>query len=371
MTADQLRVGIDATPLLGSRTGIGHYTAALIRGLAQDPALSVRATPFTARGGGRPADLPPQVRWRHLPIPARALQELWSRTPLPPVELLTGAVDVFHATNFVMPPTARAAGVVTVHDLSYLRFPEMVNTSSLRYRTLVPRGLARAREVLAPTRAIADELLDTYSLDSAAVTVTPLGIDASWRTATPLDAEQRARRQLPAEYVLAVGTFEPRKGLDILVAAYRDLLDLDPEVPPLVLVGPTGWGPQLNLSGLPPGRVICPGYVPYPELQSVVAGASVFAFPSRYEGFGLPPLEAMACGIPVVASDIPTSVEVLGAFAALPPVGDTVALAQALLEALTHPPSPTRRAAAQQHAWGWTWERCVDKTVSAYRRAAE
>ncbi|MEO5834481.1 MAG: glycosyltransferase family 1 protein [Nakamurella sp.] len=365
-----LRVGVDATPMLGSRTGIGHYTAALVRGLAARADLAVTAVPFTARGGAAPTDLPAGVRWRHRPLPARGLQEAWARTGFPPVELLAGRVDVFHGTNFVLPPTRRAAGVLTVHDLAFLRYPELVDTASLRYRTLVPRGIQRADAVLTPSRAVADELVDTYRLHPDAVTVTPLGVDPSWLDmATPTPAD-RARWGLPSKYFLAVGTLEPRKGLDVLVAAYRILLRSAPRIPPLVLVGATGWGADLDVSDLGPDRIVRPGYIAYRDLQRVVGGASVFAFPSRYEGFGLPPLEAMACGIPVVASDIPTSREVLGGFAALPPVGDPEALAAALLAAWDDPPGAGEVVAARRHAATWTWQRCVENTVAAYRRVA-
>ncbi len=367
MTGRPLRVGVDATPLLGNRTGIGHYTANIVAGLARRSELRVTAVPFTARGGGRPADLAAGVRWRHLPLPARGLHALWSRGPVPPVEVLSGPVDVFHGTNFVLPPTLRAAGVVTVHDLAFLRYPELVDAASLAYRTLVPRSVRRAALVLSPTRAIADEVVEAYRLDPAVVRVTPLGVDPGWADATALDPAQRAASGLPAEYLLAVGTVEPRKGLDVLVAAYRVLRAAHPEVPPLVVVGPAGWGPELDVSGLD-GQVLFPGYVPYAQLRGVVAGAAVFAFPSRYEGFGLPPLEAMAAGVPVVASAIPTSAEVLGGFAALPPVGDASALAEALWAALSRR-DPERLAAARRHAATWTWDRCVDATVAAYRDA--
>ncbi len=367
MSAAPLRVGIDATPLLGNRTGIGQYTAHLAAGLATRDDVRLTAVPFSARGAHRPADLPPGARWQHLPIPARVLRAGWSRASFPPVELLAGRQQVFHATNFVLPPTLRAAGVVTVHDLAFLRYPELVDEASLAYRALVPRSVRRAALVLSPTRAVADEVVEAYALDPSRVRVTPLGVDPGWAEAAPLDAAGRAALGLPPEYLLAVGTVEPRKGLDVLLAAYRELVAAHPEVPPLVVVGAAGWGPALDVAGLD-GRVLFPGFVPYDRLRGVVAGALVFAFPSRYEGFGLPPLEAMAAGVPVVASDIATSVEVLGGFAALPPVGDTAALADALWRALADP-APDRLAAARRHATGWTWERCVDATVTAYTDA--
>lgn len=363
-----LRIGIDGTPLLRNRTGIGQYTAHLTSRLAGRPDVSLTCVPFTARGGRRPVDLVPSVRWRHLPVPARALHHLWARSPFPPVELLAGRVDVFHGTNFVLPPTARARGVLTVHDLSFVRYPEFVDSASLAYRTLVPRGVRRAAVVVTPSEAVAAELVDRYRLDPAKVVVTPLGVDPQWSTPDPQRDSVRASMGLPGQYLLGVGTFEPRKGLDVLIAAYRQLVAEGADVPPLVLVGPAGWGPELDVSGIPDGRLIRPGFVPSDRLRSVVAGASAFVFPSRYEGFGLPPLEAMSAGVPVVASDIATSREVLGGFASLAPAGDVGALAAAILATLSDA-DPVRLSAARRHAAKWTWERCADATVSAYRLA--
>ena len=139
-----MRVGLDATPLLGARTGVGRYTLSLLTALtAYDDELV--ATAFTLRGRDQLGSaVPPGVEVRARPAPARALQASWSRTSWPPVELLTGPVDVFHATNFVLPPLRRARGVVTVHDLSYLHHRETVSTASARYRELVP-AVDRAR----------------------------------------------------------------------------------------------------------------------------------------------------------------------------------------------------------------------------------
>ncbi len=363
-----MRIGLDATPLLGSRTGIGHYTANLIRGLAATD-NTVIATPFTLRGGERPTDLADSVRWRHRPVPARVLQACWSRAALPPVEMLTGKVDVFHGTNFVLPPTLTATGVVTIHDLSYLKYPELVNDASLRYQRLVPRGLKRARGILTPTRAIADEVIDTYRLDAGLVTVTPLGVDPSWATVKPYSAAGLSTRGLPGSYLLAVGTLEPRKGLDVLVLAYRQLMAANADVPPLVIVGPSGWGAELDLAGIDDGRIIFTGYIKYGDLQRIVAAASLFCFPSRYEGFGLPPLEALAAGVTVVATEIPTSVEVLGSFAQYCPTENAPALAEAILVALGMDRPESLIESARTHALSWTWDKCVDATLTAYRKA--
>ena len=149
-----MKIALDATPLLGPRTGVGRYVAGLaaaLAGLAGPEPESVALIPFSWRGTGdlaAAAPSGPRVRLGHRRAPARLLQAAWGRLPIPPVEWLSGPVDIFHATNFVAPPTHRAATVVTVHDLSYLRFPEMVTDASARYRQLVPLALVLASAFL-------------------------------------------------------------------------------------------------------------------------------------------------------------------------------------------------------------------------------
>jgi len=393
-----LRVGIDATPLLGVRTGVGRYVEHLLAALAArhlaapHPAAPHPAAPHPAPGAaGRPelaelrataftwrgqADLaaavPPGVTTAGRRAPARGLQALWARTELPPVEVLAGrGLDVFHATNFVLPPLRRARGLVTVHDLAYLHLPGVVSAASRRYRELVPRSVRRAAVVLTPSRATAEAVWDAYGVPADRLVVTPLGVEPVWLAAAPPDKAWLADRGLPPEYLLAVGTLEPRKGLDVLVAAYRRLLAEEPDAPPLVLVGGTGWGDQPDVAALPADRIVVPGYVGGADLVGIVAGARLLAFPSRYEGFGLPPLEAMAAGVPVVASDLPPVREVTAGLVRLVPPGDPDALAAALAAELRATPDGHRRAAAREHAATMTWLRCAELTAAAYQRAAD
>ena len=389
-----MKVALDATPLLGPRTGVGRYVAGLagaLAGLAGPEPESVALVPFSWRGtGDLPAAAPagPRIRHGHRRAPARLLQAAWGRLPWPPVEWLSGPVDVFHATNFVAPPTRRAATVLTIHDLTYLRFPEMVTSASARYRHLVPRALARGAVVCTPTTAVATEVADEYGLPPDRLVVTPLGVDPSWRQATPPDPSWLATHGLPDRYLLFVGNREPRKNLPTLLTAYRQLLvgvevetgptagegagtTTRPTGPPLVLVGPPGWGDTLDTAGLPPDAVRTPGYLPQDDLVRVVAGATALVFPSWYEGFGLPALEALACGTPVVASDLPALREVLGDQADLVAPGDPAALAGALARVLEDPGGEGARAARRTRAAGFTWENCAQATLGAYHLALE
>jgi glycosyltransferase involved in cell wall biosynthesis len=352
-----MRLALDGTPLLGNQTGIGLYTRRLMQKLAepgrsaQQPS-EVRATAFTLRGRNELAGrVPAGVTTRARPVPARLLRASWARWELPPVEWLCGRIDVFHGTNFVLPPTQHARGVVTIHDLSFLRYPETVTG------------------VCALSHAMADEIAAEYSVERAAIHVVEPGVDEAWFDARPPDPETKRRLGLPKRYILAVGTLEPRKNLPLLIAAYGQWRASSADVPGLVLTGPAGWGPQLDLEALPPGSVTTTGYLDEAVLRHVVAGARCVAFPSLYEGFGLPPVEALACGVPVVATDLPVTREVLGDAARLVPRGDCDSLAAALAQecaaSSTDEQILQRRARARQ----WTWEACAQKAMAAYEAA--
>lgn len=355
---------MDATPLLGVRTGVGQYVRHLVdalAGISGGPSLTLTA--FTARGAEHLVG-PRGHRVATRRLPARLLHEAWARFELPPVELLTGAVDVFHGTNFVLPPASRAAGVVTIHDLSFLRLPTTVTPASRRYRELVPRSLRRAAVVLCPAQATAEDVAQEYGLAPDRVAATPLGVDDAWRTARPPSPAERDVLGVPARYVLFVGTQEPRKRLPDLVAAHRAASAASDLVAPLVLAGPAGWGGPIDTAG-----AVRTGYLEGPALRSLVAGASCLVLPSQYEGFGLPLLEAMACGTAVVASDLPVHREVTGGLARLVPVGDVEALAAALVA--TSSGTPDRGEARRRREWAasWTWTRCAAATLAAYTRA--
>ena len=348
-----MRVGLDVTPLLGVQTGIGRYTAQLLAALARGGEDELVATAFTWRGRTFDAVLPDGVAVAHRPAPARLLHELWARGEPPTVELLSGDVDVFHATNFVLPPLRRARGVVTVHDLAYLHLTDTVDAASARFRALVPRSVARASAVITPSEAVAEQVREAYRPQVPVVAV-PLGVSPAWTAAAPPDDALRSRLGLPSTYLLFVGTQEPRKDLATLLAAHR----LVPDAPPLVLVGRQGWGDAVDLTDC-----VTPGYVPDADLPAVVAGAAALVLPSRDEGFGLPVLEALATGTPVVASDLPVLREVGADRVRYATPGDPEGFAAALVEVLHDPGDPAARRA---HAAAFTWERCAARTRQVY-----
>ncbi|SHG47472.1 glycosyltransferase family 4 protein [Streptoalloteichus hindustanus] len=359
----RVRVLLDGTPLLGHRTGIGRYTAALAEELASMSTVDVRAVAFTVRGWrALRSVLPHGLRARGLPASARLLRQCWLRGPFPPVELLAGPADVVHATNFVLPPAVRAGGVLTIHDLAFLDRPDELPPVERDLPELVRRSAQRAAVVCTPTAAVARVVVDRLAVPEDKVTVTPLGVDPAWFAARAPGEQLRRRLGLPERYLLFVGADGPRKGLPHLLAAHR----ARPELPPLVLTGPSGGLRVSNVDG----RVLRTGYLSDVDLRSVVAGAAALVLPSRDEGFGLPVLEALACSVPVVCSDVPALREVAGGHAWHVPVGDVEALGAALTEALESTEDAQTLAARRARASEFTWRRCAETTIAAYHRAA-
>ncbi|WP_326568392.1 glycosyltransferase family 1 protein [Amycolatopsis rhabdoformis] len=354
-----LRVLLDGTPLLGSRTGIGRYTAALSEELASMSEVDPRAVAFTLRGWRKLRGvLPHGARARGMPVPARLLRRAWLRSELPPVELFAGPTDVVHGTNFVLPGRFRAAGVLTIHDLAFLDVPEELAPSDRTLPELVRRGAHRADVICTPTAAVADSVAERLDVARDKIVVTPLGVNPAWFTARPPDDGQRAKLRLPPKYLLFAGAAGPRKGLDWLARTHAAA----PDLPPLVFAGP-GPFPRLPRSGQT-------GYLSDVDLRTVVAGAAALVLPSRDEGFGLPVLEAMASDVPVVCTDIPALAEVAGPCATLVPYDDVDGLVAALRQAVEDPHATATSTARRTHAASFTWRNTATLTVEAYRRAA-
>lgn len=370
-----MKIAVDLRALVPEATGIGVYTREMLRRLAgPDPGhdflgLAHRpihhADELTAAGveiSPRTSRLPLGVLWQQLELPRWAAR---------------GGADLLWSPLQTLPITGALPGIVTVHDLTVLLFPE-THRLKVRWSQLpfLERSLARARRIVAVSEATARDLRFHFPEAAPRVRVVPEGVDPAFRPAGEGEVAT-IRRQLgaPDGYLLYVGTLEPRKGVDTLLRAWERLWrerqgeaggdpggTKDP-VPPLLLAGGTGWRNRpvrRRLRDLEPAGVRHLGRVSRSELVRLYQGASVFVFPSLYEGFGLPPLEAMACGVPVVTSDAASLPEVVGDAGVQVPARDSRALAQAVGRLLDEPGEARHRAdRGLERAATFTWERAA------------
>jgi glycosyltransferase involved in cell wall biosynthesis len=298
---------------------------------------------------------------------AQPLRWLWRRFDRPSITRWTGAVDVVHGPNFVVPPARRAAELFTVHDLTCVRYPELCTPDVLQYPELMRRALRRGAHVHTVSEFVAEEVVELLGADAARVHAIPNGLAPG----APGAAAAGIRRAGGDRYVLALGTIEPRKDMPLLVRAFDALAASDHDLR-LVVAGPDGWGVDAFTAALDQARhrdrIVRLGWVTDEVRADLLAGAAAFAFPSVYEGFGLPPLEAMAAGVPVVTTRTGALPETVGDAALLVEPGDAEALASALATATAH--GPARDAMVErgrQRAARFSWDDTADAMVRLYR----
>ncbi len=369
---DDLRVALTVEqcwqPVPG---GSGSYIVELVAALAAH--TEVATVGLAARHA--PQDRPllrPGLPVRHSGLPRTALYETWNRLRRPLGERLTGPVDVLHATTWAV-PGRRVPLVVTVHDLAFLREPEHFTARGNRFfRRALTVTRDEAALVIVPSAATRDDCV-AQGIEPDRVRVIPHGVRAAV-VGQDAQAAWRDRIGLTRPYLLWCGTLEPRKNVPRLVEAYAlAVAELGLELD-LVLVGPTGWGGTRASVGraldrLPQGAVHLVGRLDQADLQAAYAGATVFAFPSLWEGFGLPVLEAMAHGVPVVTSAGSAMAEFAAGAGVLVDPLDVSELAQALVVA-AGPGRAAMSAAARDAAAGMTWGASARAHAQAYRQAA-
>ncbi|HOF39163.1 MAG TPA: glycosyltransferase family 1 protein [Candidatus Hydrogenedentes bacterium] len=372
-----MKVGIDIGSVTGNRTGIGNYCYYLVKHLLQLDdtwelkAFSTGLRRIDARQWGRP------LFHRHLPIPTRLAYTMWEHWGKPAVDTLLHGVDVYHATNYFLPPTSVAKRVVTIHDLSFLAAPHLCSPRIVGpFSRHIARFAREAHGILVYSESTARDIERLLEVPSTKIHVAPLAVDES---IGPMPREEAAAQVcricgVQGPFILFVGMIEPRKNIPTLLRAFQKIAR---EIPhQLVLAGPLGWNPEeyqhvrdeMQLGD----RVVHTGYVDdHAALAAFYSAADLFVFPSLYEGFGLPVLEAMACGCPVLASGNSSMPEVTGGAAVLLPADDADAWAETM-KGLLHDSS--RRAALSEagraRAAAFSWKDCAARTFGVYRSVA-
>jgi glycosyltransferase involved in cell wall biosynthesis len=367
-----MHFGLDLRPSLYQPTGVGTYVLGLAERL---PAMAPddRFHFFSASMKDRypPRSWPHNVHLVDRRVPVRALNLAWNRFGWPPLDRLVGApLDLVHSPHPLLVPARRARRIVTIHDLFFLKHPELSDAEIRRdYVDLVREHAHQADGVLCVSEHTASETRRLLDVPPEKIGVTPLGVDRDFQEPVPDEAVESSLRRLrlPRGGILYVGSEEKRKNLVSLVMAYLSLARRRREVPPLVLAGPgSSWsqggsqvGPQIRATG----------YLPRTDVRALMAASSVLVLPSLEEGFGLPVVEAMAAGLPVICTRGSALEEVAGDAALLVDPGDASTLARAI-EGLLDDPAAAQalRRRGLERSQLYDWHDTAARTLAFYRK---
>lgn len=371
-----MRVGIDIGPMTCTRTGVGNYCYYLLKNLVK----AGTDCEFVGFSSGLASIelgvLDGVIAHRHIAVPTRLLYKIWSALKAPKVDWILGGVDVYHATNYFLPPTRCARRVVTIHDLSFLVVPELCSPRIIGpFSKGVPRFAAEADAILAYSESTKGDIVRYLAVDPAKVTVAPLAVDEDFIPISRDEAAERikARYGIGEPFLLFVSTLEPRKNVPTLLRAFALLAKDIPHR--LVLVGRTGWGTEeifATLDSLNLGeRVVRAGFVPQQDLLAFYCAADAFVFPTLYEGFGLPLLEALSCGCPVVTAKNSSVPEVTDAAALYADPRDPESVAAAVRRVLEDGSLRADLVArGRAQAKKFSWATCAQRTLEVYRSVA-
>lgn len=367
------RIGIDATALPHQPVGAGNYTIQLIRALARLD-TNLELVVYTHRHGQNLIDVPEQVcfHWRLVPDHQPARRLVWEQTGFPKL-LRQEGIDLLHSLHYTRPLSLPCASVVTFHDMTFLLFPELHTFAKRKFFPAAIRYSARTADALiAVSESTRQDAIRLLKLDPARIHAIPLGIPEDFKPypGSPQLNVIKQKYQLPDHFILYVGMLEPRKNIPLLLRAYRRVLDQGP-APFLVLAGRMGWGVEpvrqiINELALPE-QIHFTGYITPEDLPFVYNLADLFVYPSLYEGFGLPPLEALACGTPVITSAVSSIPANMGEAAILVPPADELALSAAMTEVLNnHELRQQLSTKGLLQAAKFKWETTARQTIEIY-----
>ena len=362
--------GLDGVPLNQALTGVGHYTLELVQALARIAPEDRFELLSPLPSLHRPA-LPSNLHVTQARVNSLS-RRFWWQVGLPRY-IRRSRFSVFHGTNYSVPLWKTCPTVVTIHDLSLLLWPQThAQHLARRARWRLPLMARRADAIIVPSQSIKTEVCEHLGIDDLKITVIPEAPRASFSPVAETVAVRR-RLNIGDDFILFVGTIEPRKNLLMLIRAFEEILRNRACQTQLVLAGDEGW-----LTGELHGflknadfseRVRLVGYLADGDLRALYSSCRVFVYPSLYEGFGLPLLEAMACGAPVITSNIPSIRETVGDVALLVSPTDVDELARSIIRLLENRAEREQRSAlGKQHASKFSWEKAAAATLDIYRR---
>lgn len=369
-----VRIAVDATSLIGHRTGIGGVTRTYLHRLVR-PGLEVSAFAVSRRGAGPMLDeLPPGVRAHRRPTVARPLRAMWRRGPWPPIEWWTGSIDLVWGPNYVVPPARDAARVVMVHDLTAVHFPQMCTRDVQQMPSLLRREILDGAWIHTPSQAVADDVVATLDVEPHRVRAIHLGGPRALDGPTRTERAARGRRFAGVDrYLLSLGTIEPRKDIPSLVRAFDVIAPRRPDLH-LVIAGPDGWGvdavTEVIAASPNRSRIRRTGWLSDADRDDLLAGTTAFVYPSLLEGFGIPPLEAMAAGVPVVSTRTGSLPEILDTAAQWAEPGDVDSLVTAIETVLDQPEIARMLiTAGHERLNHFSWDRSTDELVALFELA--
>ena len=370
-----MRIGIDGLPLTQPLAGIGHYTFELVRHLSRDNEVDVISPkPFLqSLTIGQDENVPARLIQKKVnPITGR-----WWSFGLPRY-LKSSKLDVFHGTNFEIPMRASCPTVISIHDLSLLLYPQTHQRRRVwRARRRLPLMARRANMIITLSDAIREEIHKHLRIPLDRIVTVYCAARQVFHQMDQHQAEQiRKQLNIADDFILYAGTIEPRKNIDLLLKAFAESGLGKKRGMQLVLAGKRGWLVDDLYRSLEQdeigARVKCTGYLTDEELCALYSSCKLFVYPSLYEGFGLPPLEAMACGAPVIASRIPSIAEATGSAARLVSSQSTGELAGAMRELVENDSERKRLSdAGQKRASEFSWRATADHTQAVYAEAID
>ncbi|MEK6693452.1 MAG: glycosyltransferase family 1 protein [Nitrospirota bacterium] len=377
-----MRIGFDVRPMVSEGTGVGSYALNLIKNIASldsNNNYTLFSNSFKDRISLESLHLPLNFKLKDYRVPNRILRGLWNYFSYPPIESFIGDVDIFHSPHSIPIPARKAKLIVTIHDLYFLKYPDMVGRDVREdHRRLSINYLIKVRKIITVSDNSKKDIIELLDVSPEKVTVIYEGVDDIFRVVneeTTLE-NVRERYRLPHEFILFIGTISPRKnprGLieSISILRKRGLKDLS-----LIMIGPEGFKAdevlrliyERNLED----SVRHIGYVPYEDMLYVYNMSSLLVYPSLYEGFGLPPLEAMACGVPVIASNTSSMPEILGDAALLVDPYNSGEIADSI-EKILHDESLRNSLIEKglKKASSYSWEDTAKKVLKVYEEIKE